>query len=220
MVDIKGQVLRRRNIQKKPYAMAVMDCGDVILSSNVQYSGLVSRLLGDGREQHVFDTSPSYCNGVSVTADGKMLICTCDGRVVMVNVDGTKMKQIYKGSGNDSARHAVEDAVSNIYISDYLNYAVVKINKDGKFSSKITNTTGGQHLGRPSGLVVDTMNNILCADSYKHCVYIIDQNQQMRELVGRSHGIKHPQWLAVDCENNLWITQGDENVFVVRYLST
>ncbi|KAK3084967.1 hypothetical protein FSP39_022153 [Pinctada imbricata] len=219
MVDIKGQVLRRRNIQNRPYSLAVMDCGDVIISPDSGDSRSVSRLMRDGREQHVFDTSPSYSDGVSVTAEQKILMCTLDGRVVKTNGDGTNVKQIYKGRDDYSALHAVEDADGNIYISGGANQAVVKINKDGKVLSTITHTTGGRQLGPPWGLVVDKMDNILCADSANYCVYIIDQNQKMRELVGRSHGIQRPIWLAVDNDNNLWITQYYGNVHVVKYLS-
>ncbi|KAK3084148.1 hypothetical protein FSP39_009006 [Pinctada imbricata] len=219
MVDIKGQVLRRRNIQNRPYSLAVMDCGDVIIIPHGGDSRSVNRLMKDDREQHVFDPSTPCSNGVSVTADQKILICIYDGRVVSINGDGTNVKHIYKCSGIESAIHAVENADGNIYISGWTNHAVVKVNKDGKVLSTITHTTGGQQLGGPWGLVVDKMDNILCADSDKHCVYIIDQNQQMRKLVGHSHGIQRPSWLAVDNDNNLWITQEYGNVHVVKYLS-
>ncbi|KAK3085149.1 hypothetical protein FSP39_025118 [Pinctada imbricata] len=42
MVDIKGQVLRRRTIQNRPYSLAVMDCGDVIISPHSDDSRSVS----------------------------------------------------------------------------------------------------------------------------------------------------------------------------------
>ncbi|KAK3083785.1 hypothetical protein FSP39_003205 [Pinctada imbricata] len=219
MVNIKGEVLGRRKIQNRPNALAVMECGDVIISPRGDVTRSVSRLLRDGKEQHVFDTSPSWSYGVSVTADQRILICTGDGRVVKTNGDGSNVKQIYQSSGNDSAVHAVEDADGNIYISDYANYAVVKVNKDGKVLSTITHTTGGQQLGRSWGLVMDKMDNMLCTDWNKNAVYTIDQNWQIWELVGRSHGIRDPRWLAVDNDNNLWVTQSDGNVHVVKYLS-
>ncbi|KAK3093800.1 hypothetical protein FSP39_020398 [Pinctada imbricata] len=216
MVDIKGQVTRREKIQSRPAALAVMECGDIIVSPNCEDSKSVSRLTKNGKEKHIYDASPSYCNGVSVTVDQKILICTGDGRVVKIDGDGTNVKQIYKGSGSDSAVHAVENANGNIYISDFAHSAVVRVTSYGKVQS-IAHTAEGQKLGRPWGLVVDKMDNILCADIDRHCVYIIDQ--QIREMAGCFDRIQEPGWLAVDNDNNLWIAQGNEDVQVAKYLS-
>ncbi|KAK3084188.1 hypothetical protein FSP39_009780 [Pinctada imbricata] len=219
MVDIKGQVLKRREIHNTPAALAVMDCGDVIISPRGSNSKSVSRLLKDGREQHLYDTSPSCSYGVSVTANQTILICTLDGGVVRINGDGTNVKQVNKGSGEWSAIHAVEAADGNIYITDRSNHAVVIVSKDGQVLSTIKHTTEGQKLQGPIGLVMDKIGNILCADWDNYAVYIIDQNQQMRELVGPSRGILYPQWLALDNDNNLWITQTNGTVHVIKYLS-
>ncbi|KAK3088703.1 hypothetical protein FSP39_022578 [Pinctada imbricata] len=189
MVDIKGNVLRRRKIQNRPSVLAGMDCGDIIISPRNDSSNRPE------------DTDLYF-----------------HGRVVRVNGDGTKAKQIYKGSGDYSAIHAVEKTDGNTYIIDGAICAVRVINKDGNVLSTITRTPSGQTVG-PVGLVVDKMGNILCADWNNNAVYIIDRNQQMRELVGRSHGIQYPRWLAVDKHNNLWITYDAGNVHVVKYSS-
>ncbi|KAK3084441.1 hypothetical protein FSP39_013589 [Pinctada imbricata] len=219
MVDIKGQVIRRMKMKNRTAALAVMDSGDVILSPHGDDSKSVSKLMKYGREQRVFDSSPSASFGVSVTSDQKILICTVDGRVVRINDNGTNAKEIYKGSRNYSTIHAVENANGNTYISNRTNHAVVIVSRDGLVLSTITQTRDGRKLQKPKGLVMDKMHNILCADTDADCVYIIDQNQEMRELVGPSHGIESPQWLAVDNNENLWIAQENGNVHVVKYLS-
>ncbi|KAK3083741.1 hypothetical protein FSP39_002404 [Pinctada imbricata] len=218
MVDIKGRVTRRRKIQNRTNSLAVMDCGDVIISPRSADSKSVSRLPRDGKEQHVFDTSPSISAGVSVTPDQKILICAVDGRVVKTNV-GFNVKEIYNGPGKNYIIQAVENREGNIYITDWDNQSLVKTSEDGKVLSTITHTTEGQQLGRPHGLVVDKMDNVLCTDTENDCVYIIDQNQQISELVGRSQGIQSPHWLAVDNDNNLWITQEDGTVQIVKYVT-
>ncbi|KAK3084207.1 hypothetical protein FSP39_010060 [Pinctada imbricata] len=219
-VDIKGQVLRRREIQNEPNGLSMMECGDVIISPRSCDSRSVSRLLEDDREHHLFDTSPSYSAGVSVTIEQEILTCTVDGRVVRINGDGTNVQQIYKGSGEWSALHAVESTDGSIYISDPSHSAIVMSSKYGKVLSTITHTTDVQQFGRPWGMVVDKMYNILCADFDNNCVYTTHQNEQMRELVGRSHGIQSPTWLAVDNDNNLWITQKNGIINVVKYLAS
>ena len=50
-------------------------------------------------------------------------------------------------------------------------------------------------------------------------VYIINQNGEVRELVGKSHGIQKPEWLAVDSDDNLWVTQNDGNIKVVKFMA-
>ncbi|KAK3084539.1 hypothetical protein FSP39_014972 [Pinctada imbricata] len=217
MVNIKGQVLKRRTIQSRPLSLAVMDCGDVIISPNRNDSMAISRCLRDGREQQIFDETLSCL--VSITADQKILICTADERVVRINGDGSNIKQIYRGSDDGSAIHAVENDDGYIYISDCNKSAVVMITKDGKVLTTITQTVEGEKLEWPLGLVVDKMGNTLCTDFEKACVYIINQNGQMRKLIDSSVCNQGPRCLAVGNDNNLWITHCDGTVLVVKYLS-
>ncbi|KAK3108806.1 hypothetical protein FSP39_016175 [Pinctada imbricata] len=217
MVDIKGQILRRRKIKVEPWALAVMDNGDIIVSPST-FSSSVIRLLKDDREK-VLHISDGNSYGVSVTANQEILICTIDGRVLIANGDGSNVRQIYKGSGDDSVTHAIENTDGNIYISDMEKSAVVIVSKDGHVLSSLTHTTKGQKLGRPIGLVVDKMGNVLCADTFNNVIYIIDQNKHIRELVELKDSIIFPCFLAVDSNHYLWITQRDGTVHVVKYLS-
>ncbi|KAK3084883.1 hypothetical protein FSP39_020776 [Pinctada imbricata] len=217
MVDIKGKVLKEKKIFIKPSSLAVLDCGDVIMSHLESRS--VTRLLNNGKQQHIFDASPSYGNGVSVNRDQKVLICTIDGRVMRINSDGTNIKRIYKGSSNFFAVYAVESLDGNIYITNPKRPEVLIINENGKVLSTIKHTSNGKAIKQPACLVMDKMGYMLCSDILNDCVYILDQNQQARELVGRAYGIQKPDELDVDRENNLWITQKDGTVIVVKYLS-
>ncbi|KAK3084117.1 hypothetical protein FSP39_008451 [Pinctada imbricata] len=219
MVNIHGEELRRRKIQNRPYALAAMDCGDIIISPRPDDSRSITRLMKDGREQLVFDTSPSWSRGVSVTKDQKILICIEDGRLMRTTSDGTKVKKIYKGSGCDSVEHAVQISNGNIIISNWKHASVVMINMKGEVLSTITRTAEGQMLGRLHGILVDNMDNIFCAGESKSSVYCIDQNQQIRKFIVLSDVFWKPRCLDVDCDKNLWITQFDGNIHVVKYLS-
>ncbi|KAK3106116.1 hypothetical protein FSP39_013055 [Pinctada imbricata] len=219
MVDTQGRVLQRRNVPNRPHALAIMDCGDVILASVCENEkNLVSRLQADGSEQVLFDASPSTNMGVSVTADQKILICTWDGRAVRTNGDGTVVERLYNGSGDGATMYAIENIDGNIYISDMKAHAIVLVSESGGVLSTITKTIEGKDLGWPLGLAMDRKGNLLCLDGENHCVYIMDQNQKLRELVGREHGIQEPRQLDVDNHNNLWIGQFDGTVHIVKYL--
>ena len=37
--------------------------------------------------------------------------------------------------------------------------------------------------------------------------------------MGESHGIQDPMWLAVDSDDNMWVTQKDGNIKVFKYLT-
>ncbi|KAK3082868.1 hypothetical protein FSP39_007488 [Pinctada imbricata] len=218
MVDMKGRVLDRRIIENRPFALAVMENGDVVINPRSGDSSSVTRLLLDGTEIPIFDSASSGCYGISVTADQKILISTCDGRVLRIDGVGANVKQIYKGSTQTSSIHAVEGADGNIFISDWAIPAVVIVNNDGKVLSTITQSEEGETVQEPSCLVLDNMGNICCSDRAKDCIYIIDKSRKMRKLVGKSLGIKRPRFLAVDCKNYLWVTQRDGSIFVLRYL--
>ncbi|KAK3083456.1 hypothetical protein FSP39_023026 [Pinctada imbricata] len=217
MVSIEGEVLMERNIQLAPYALAEMDNGDLIVSPE-KYK-IVKSMCIKGETRNVFDTSPYDSLGVSITTKHEILICVFDGRVLRSKPDGTNVEQIYKGPGNGSAYHSVENIDGTIFISDHANSAVIMVSKDGEVLSKITHTSAGQKLSRPNHLTVDRMGNIIFTDMDSPYIYIIDRNQKVKELLGTSTNKKNPVRLAVDDQNNLWATHNDGSITVVKYLA-
>ena len=217
LVDRNGKVLRTRQTKNRPFTLAITSSGDILLCPRGDDSMTVMKLRADGTECPLLDVSPSCINGVSVTEDGDILVCSSDGRVMRCNGDGGNVRQIYDGKKNDTALHAIELPDSNICISDFANKAFVIIDKNGKILKQI-NKPMGVEIFSPWGLACDSLGNILSVDYDNDRVYIISQNGEVRKLVGKSHGIKDPQWLAVDSDDNMWVAQRDGNIKVVKYL--
>ena len=117
-----------------------------------------------------------------------------------------------------SASHAIELPDSNICISDFANKALVIIDKNGKILKQINKPLGVEDIF-PYGLACDSMGNILSADCSNDRVYTFSQNGEVRELVGKSHGMQRPMWLAVDRDDNVWVAQADGHIKVVKYLA-
>ena len=218
LVDRNGKVIWSRQTKNRPYALAIMLSKDIILSPNNSDSKTVMKLRTDGTECPLLDVSPSDSMGVSVTEDGDILVCTTDGRVMRCNGDGGDVRQLYDGKKNDTARHAIELPDSNICISDVANKALVIIDRNGKILKQINKPLGVENF-YPCGLACDNIGNILSVDYNNDRVYIISQNGEIRELVGKSHGISGPVWLAVDGDDYLWVAQYDEHIKVVKYLA-
>ena len=134
------------------------------------------------------------------------------------NGDGGNVQQLYDGKKINSAIHAMELPNSNICISDAANKALVIIDRNGKILKQINKPLGVQYFS-PQGLACDSLGNILSADYCNGRVYIISQTGDVRELVGRSHGIKEPRLLGVDSDDNMWVAQYDGHIKVVKYLA-
>ena len=218
LVDRNGKVVRTRQTKNRPYGLSITSSGDIILSPHGGDSRTVMKLRADGTEHPLLDVSPSYSVGMSVTRDGDILVCTTDGRVMRCNEEGGDVRKLYDEKKFRSALHAIELPDSNICISDVANKALVIIDRNGKILKQINTPLGLQYFS-PQGLACDSLGNILSADFDNGRVYITSRTGEIRELVGKSHGIKEPIWLAVDSDNNMWVAQYDGNIKVVKYLA-
>ena len=218
LVDRNGKLVKTRQMKNRPCALAITSSSDIILSPRGGDSDTVMKLRADGTEHPLLDVSPSVSLGVSVTEYDDILVCVSGGRVLKCNGDGGNVRQLYNGKENDTARHAIELPDSNICISDLAKKALVIIDKNGKIVKQINKPLGVEDF-YPLGLACDSIGNILSVDYDNGCVYTINQTGEVRELVGRSHGIQKPVWLAVDSDDNMWVTQRDGNIKVVKYLA-
>ena len=218
LVNWKGEEFKTRQTKYRPNALGMAMSGDIIFKPRSEDSRTVMKLRADGTECPLLDVSQSASQGVSVTEDGNILVCTAGGCVMRCNGDGGNVRQLYDGKKKNSVLHAIELPDSNICISDVANKALVIIDKNGKVLRHINQPPGVQDIS-PWGLACDSLGNILLADLKNNRVCIISQGREVRELVGESHGIQAPRWLAVDSEDSLWIAQNDGHVKVVKYLA-
>ena len=127
-------------------------------------------------------------------------------------------EKVYGRKQGNAAYHAIELPDGNICISYKSKNALVITDKKGTCVKQITKPLGVENYS-PWGLAYDKKGNILSADYNNKCVYIIDQDFEVKELVGKSHGVMRPRWLAVDRDDNLWITLEDGYIKIVKYLA-
>jgi len=127
------------------------------------------------------------------------------------------------------------DSGGNIYIADFLNHAVRKVDTSGAIST-VAGTgifgfsgDGGPatsaQVNRPFGLAVDSGNNLYIADSNNYCIRKLDTKGNISTVAGvpgslgfsgdggpaTSAKLSSPYGIAVDMAGNLYIADSGNN---------
>ena len=79
--------------------------------------------LSSGDQLTVFTDDSGHANGIMVAADGRMLVCQMDGRVVAYDIDTGKMTVLasaYQGTRFNAPNDLVIDRTGGIYFTDPL----------------------------------------------------------------------------------------------------
>ncbi len=141
----------------------------------------------------------------------------------------------------NSSYNVQSDAIGNVYIADFNNHRVRKVNTSGFIStfagssSSIYSGDGGPAtaagFGSPSGIAIDTSGNIYIADAGNSCIRKVDVTGIVSLIAGvpGSAGysgdggaatlaqLNQPRGLAIDNAGNLFVA--DVNNYRIRKIS-
>nr|XP_034312026.1 uncharacterized protein LOC117684363 [Crassostrea gigas]XP_034312027.1 uncharacterized protein LOC117684363 [Crassostrea gigas] len=156
--------------------------------------------------------------------NGDILVGMIKGReakVTRYNKTGEEIQNIQrdnKGQELYSTPHYITENINgDICTSDLDKYAVVAVNKSGKYRFSYTGR-GSEFL--PFGIYTDLLGHIIVCDGHSDTINIVDQDGQFLSLLlTKQQGIMYPPGLCVDDENNLHVGQwGSNTVAVYKYL--
>ncbi len=238
---------------KTPYGVATDASGNLYVadSSNhmirkITAGGVVTTFAGNGSSgyQDGTGTAASFYNPTAVAADtnGNVYVAdqnnqrirkiTSSGSVTTIAGDGTSGFLDATGTAarfNNPAGIAV-DVSGNIYVSDFSNHRIRKIDGSGAVTSLAGAGTSGSsdgsgvaaHFNNPSGIVVTSTGTIFVADRSNNTVRRITPSGVVTTLAGTgSQGavdgaatgasFYYPNGLAVDVSGNLYVADSSNN---------
>nr|XP_022297008.1 tripartite motif-containing protein 3-like [Crassostrea virginica] len=227
-VDVKGSV--KETVATKaiwPY-IALTEQGE-LLSTNM-YSGTVDIVKQGGID--TFITPPQGWAA-------RRLCCTRSGDV-LVHVQvrtGNKNKLLrYRGQhisqeiDTDFNKKPIfsegfyflmitENSNGDICVSDRNAETVTVVDMTGRVRFRYDGTSAGiKNPFGPTGIVTDSLSQIIVSDSNNDCLHIIDQNGKFLNCVDNC-GLQSPWGLSVDSEGRLWVALNGGNVIkVIKYI--
>jgi len=128
------------------------------------------------------------------------------------------------------------DGKDNVYIADYGNHRIRKIDNQGIVSTIAGNGEKGfadglgtrTKFSHPSGIAVDNLDNLYVCDSYNHKIRKISSNGVVETIAGTSKGYQDglansakfafPIGIAVDSNRNIFIA--DQNNHRIRKINS
>ncbi len=161
------------------------------------------------------------------------------GKIATLAGNGTVQ---YSGDGGSATSASLNtpygvavDSAGNVYIADFLNQVVRKVNSSGIISTVAgTNAFGfsgdggpgtSAQLNRPFGLAVDSSGNLYIADSNNYCIRKLDTSGNISTVAGSPTSVGFsgdggpatkakmgaPYGIAVDGAGNLYIADAGNN---------
>lgn len=149
------------------------------------------------------------------------------------DVDGTGIAARFSNPSS-----VATDGDGNVYVADYLNHTVRKINEDGDVTTiagkpGVPGSANGNgaaaRFNHPAGVVVDRFGDVFVSDSYNHVIRKIKPNGDVTTFAGKPgvsgsvNGIgtgarfKFPRGLTVDADFNFYVA--DSGNHTIRKMS-
>ena len=251
-----------------PYGVAVDSSGNLYVTDSgnnyihkVDTNGNSSTVAGNGTAGYTGDGGPATSaslkapRSVALDGAGNIYIADCSNHVIRkvdtsgnistVAGNGTRG---YTGDGGvatsanlASPSGVALDSAGNIYIADYANYVIRKVDTSGNISTVAGNGTRGYtgdggvatsaNLASPSGVALDSAGNIYIADYGNHVIRKVDTSGKISTVAGNgtaayagdggpatSASLRSPRSVALDSAGNIYIA--DYGNHVIRKVDT
>ena len=239
----------------QPYSVAVDATGNVYIASQLENRilkvnniGVISTYAGNGTAGYSGDGSAATdaeLNGpysVAVDISGNVYIADYgNNRIRKVNSSGAISTYAGNGtggySGDGGLATAAElngpfcvtfDVSGNVYISDFINNSIRKVNSSGVISTYAGNGIAGYsgdggaaidaELRHPGGITVDVSGNFYIADVYNNCIRKVNSSGIISTFAGSSIAgysgdggdatlaeLNTPYGVAIDILGNVYI---------------
>ena len=246
-----------------PTGVAIDAAGNVYIADyhnqrirKVSPSGIISTFAGNGIQGYSGDGSAataaelSYPNGVAIDAAGNLYIADrSNNRIRKVNTSGIISTFAGNGaagySGDGSSATVAElnnpygvatDAAGNVYIADYFNNCIRKVNTSGIISTIAGNGIGnGSNIGDggtataaelyyPTGVTTDAAGNVYIADVANQRIRKVNTSGVISTIAGNGTAgysgdgssataaeLYYPVGVATDAVGNIYIADEDNN---------
>ena len=145
---------------------------------------------------------PGYIN---TAFDGRMLVCDWDDKTIKVlSPDGTKLLQSFRAPGCNESPWLALHHQDMFYVAYGWAHCVKVFNAEGEFLYDIGTKWPGK-LHRPTGLAVDTFNNLIVCDGLNVAVFTLE-GKFVNSIKGQPSQLLHPLAVAVSNAGQVFIT--------------
>ena len=244
----------------EPYGVAVDGSGNVFIADpgnnrirKVNTIGIITTIAGNGAAGYLSDGGQAtaaelnFPTGIAVDGSGNVFIADQNNnRIRKVNATGIittfagNGTSSFSGDGGQATAAALNgptgvtvDRNGNVYIADWSNARVRKVNTSGIISTYAGNGgsgysgDGGQATAAelyPHGLATDSSNNVYIADYNNHAVRKVNTSGVISTFAGNglpaysgdggqatAAQLYYPNGVAIDGNGNVYIADQDNN---------